>query len=228
MPQGRKNKQKAGQILQISDRQAALEQLQQIPDNQLIAPLMGFFYSTDDLIRFRSIEAMGHLAVRMEQKKREKTRDLLRRLMWNLNDESGGIGWGSAEAMGEILCRCPVLAAEFGSILLAYLDPRGNYIDNESLQQGILWGIGTFMATAGKTAADSIDNIAAFLEYSDPVKRAYAVRALCRCQGYNREFPGHIYRDDHPVWIFKNWEMIRTTISGLAACLSEGMEKNQC
>ena len=33
----------------------------------------------------------------------EAARVIMRRLMWNLNDESGGIGWGSPEAMGEIL-----------------------------------------------------------------------------------------------------------------------------
>ncbi len=75
----------------------------------------------------------------------EKARIVLRRIMWNLNDESGGIGWGSPEAMGEILGQSPELAREFNSILFSYLDPDGNYLEHEMLQRGVLWGIGTYL-----------------------------------------------------------------------------------
>jgi len=40
----------------------------------------------------------------------------MRRLMWNLNDESGGIGWGNPEAMGEILACHEALANEYAPI----------------------------------------------------------------------------------------------------------------
>ena len=61
---------------------------------------------------------MGALGSRMGQKNMEKARIVMRRIMWNLNDESGGIGWGSPEAMGEILCQSPELALEFKSKIL--------------------------------------------------------------------------------------------------------------
>jgi hypothetical protein len=67
---------------------------------------------------------------------------IMRRLMWNLNDESGGIGWGSPEAMGEIMARQPVLAREYSAILISYLNPAGNYLEHEGLQEGVLWAIG--------------------------------------------------------------------------------------
>ena len=122
---------------------------------------------------------MGQLGSRMADNHMEKARDLMRRFMWNLNDESGGIGWGSAEAMGEVLSRHPGLAAEFDSILFSYLDPRANYIDNTDLQQGILWGIGTYAAAdPEKFTHDRASLIVPFLKDPDPVKRAYAVRAL--------------------------------------------------
>jgi hypothetical protein len=44
-------------------------------------------------------EVMAHLA----DKDMESARVIMRRLMWSLNDESGGIGWGAPEAMGEIV-----------------------------------------------------------------------------------------------------------------------------
>ena len=69
----------------------------------------------------------------------------MRRLMWNLNDESGGIGWRARpEAMGEIVARSERLADEYGHILISYLDPDGNYLEHPLLQRGLLWGIGRF------------------------------------------------------------------------------------
>ena len=75
----------------------------------------------------------------------ESARVVLRRCMWNLNEESGGIGWGCAEAMGETLALCPALACEYGGLLLAYLDPNGNLIDHPALQAGVLWGVGRLL-----------------------------------------------------------------------------------
>ncbi len=49
---------------------------------------------------------------------------------------------------GNFVSRHPGLAAEFDSILFSFLDPRANFIDNPDLQQGILWGIGTYTAAA--------------------------------------------------------------------------------
>lgn len=178
-PYGRKIRKQIKEILKNPDRNKALDWLTQIPDSQLKGHLFFYLYNQDALIRFRSVTAMGQLGSRMADNHMEKARDLMRRFMWNLNDESGGIGWGSAEAMGEVLSRHPGLAAEFDSILFSYLDPRANYIDNTDLQQGILWGIGTYAAAApDKFTHDRAALIVPFLKDPDPVKRAYAVRAL--------------------------------------------------
>ncbi len=147
-PRGKKIRHQVKEILTHPDRGTALGRLIQFPENQLKGHLFSHFYNPDALIRFRSVTAMGHLGYRLAQTHMERARDLMRRILWNLNDESGGIGWGSAEAMGELLSRHPGLAAEFDSILFSFLDPRANFIDNPDLQQGILWGIGTYTAAA--------------------------------------------------------------------------------
>ena len=66
----------------------------------------------------------------------------LRRLIWSLNDESGGIGWGNPEAMGEILARQPALAREYAAILISYVRPGENFLQFGPLQRGALWGRG--------------------------------------------------------------------------------------
>ncbi|MEX1299678.1 MAG: DVU0298 family protein [Desulfotignum sp.] len=206
-PRGRKIRHQVGEILNHPDRHTALERLARIPDNQLKGHLFSYFYNPDALIRFRSVTAMGHLGQRMAVSRMESGRDLMRRLMWNLNDESGGIGWGSAEAMGEILSRHSGLAAEFDSILFSFLDPKANFIDNLDLQQGILWGAGTYAGTAAdRITDDRAELIYPFLEDKDPVKRAYAVRALTNAgRLHPNPVAEHLKSDDTDIALYTGW-----------------------
>jgi hypothetical protein len=207
-PCGRKIRHQVTEIFHLPDRQTALEWLARIPDDQLKGHLFAHFYSPDVLIRFRSVTAMGHLGQRMAETRMESARDLMRRILWNLNDESGGIGWGSAEAMGEIMSRHPGLAAEFDSILFSYLDPRANFIDNPDLQQGILWGIGTYAAAApDRLTGGRAASIVPFLKDPDPVKRAYAVRALTNAGGPAPDrLPEKLSSDRSEIDIYTGWD----------------------
>ncbi len=218
-PYGRKTKKKVGQILLEPRRATAMEMLEQIPDEQLTGHLFSHFYHKDELVKFRSIAAMGALVSRIEQKNMEKARIVLRRIMWNLNDESGGIGWGSPEAMGEILCLSPQLALEFKSILFSYLDPEGNYIEHEALQRGVLWGVGTYLESSNPQDLNSETKGFLFghLHSLDPVKRGYAVRALMNAGCFDCSLvPENIMTDKHRIDIFNDWDFVVTRISDMA------------
>jgi len=220
-PYGRKTKKLVFQILDQEQRSKALKRLEEIPDDQLVGHLFSHFYHMDERIKFRSVTAMGELALRLAAASMEKARRVLRRIMWNLNDESGGIGWGSPEAMGEILNRSPELAMEFNTILFSYLDHRGNHIEHEMLQRGVLWGIGTYLEVAPDTLPqETRTQLWAFLESPDPVKRAYALRALIHAGAFFcDQVPDAIARDSHCIDIYTGWHLIPTRISDMAhAC----------
>ena len=148
----------------------------------------------------------------------EKARIVLRRIMWNLNDESGGIGWGSPEAMGEILCQSPQLALEFKSILFSYLDPDGNYIEHEALQRGVLWGIGTYLESNPRDLNNETKGfLFGHLHSFDPVKRGYAVRALMNAECFDCSLvPENIMTDKQQIDIFTDWDFIVTRVSDMA------------
>ncbi|WP_022666962.1 DVU0298 family protein [Desulfospira joergensenii] len=220
-PRGRKNRKKVRRILDEKSRSRALALLEEISDDQLVGHLFSHFYNGDELIKFRSVTAMGELVLRLAGNRMEKARIVLRRIMWNLNDESGGIGWGSPEAMGEILARCPELALDFKSILFSYLDDRGNFIEHEILQRGVLWGVGTFL----KSSPDGLDSttaglIRSFLISPDPVKRAYAIRALIHGKSFDcGNVPENLLEDETEVDIYTGWNFIKTRISDMVlAC----------
>ncbi|MCF8076374.1 MAG: hypothetical protein K9K63_18870 [Desulfotignum sp.] len=217
-PHGRKIRQQVKALLKNPDRQTALDRLAQIPDPQLKGHLFFHLYNQDDLIRFRSVTAMGHLGFRMGENHMEKARDLMRRLMWNLNDESGGIGWGSAEAMGEILSRHSGLADEFDSIMFSFLDPEANFIDNPQLQQGILWGIGTYaQAAPDQITPYRASLIVPFMDDKDPVKKAYAIRTLNHAGRLDPDtLSEHLFADQTKILIYTGWTFDITRICDLA------------
>jgi HEAT repeat protein len=85
-----------------------------------LSTLVSFLSATDDLLRWRAIEALGLLAEDTAARDLGTVRDLVRRQLWSMNDESGGIAWHAPEAVGEILFRVPALAREFASILASH------------------------------------------------------------------------------------------------------------
>jgi len=216
-PHGRKIKKQVGEILLSKRRELAFDQLRQIPEQILAGPLFSYFYSLDELIRFRSTAAMGDLVQKLAEKKMEDARIILRRLMWNLNDESGGIGWGSVEAMGEILKLNKTLAKEYESILFSYINPEGNFLEHEILQRGSLWGVGTYLETYTLPNDAVIKTLLPFLDSSDPVKRGYAVRALLNMDNKNYDLlPLHILSDKNEIPFFDGWDLLNIKVSAIA------------
>lgn len=217
-PYGRKTKKIVGSILETTHRESAMAKLAEIPDDQLIGHLFSHFYHKNDLIRFRATAAMGELGSRLAVSRIEKARIMLRRIMWNLNDESGGIGWGSPEAMGEILYHSPELALEFKSILFSYLDQGGNYIEHEILQRGVIWGIGTFLeASPVDITPQTEGQLFSYLHSEDPVKRGYSVRALINAKRFDCAIvPESILQDNSIFLLFDGWNLVPTRIMDMA------------
>jgi hypothetical protein len=85
---------------------------------------------------------MGLLTAELAREDMEEARELIRRLMWTLNEESGSSGWGAPEAMAEIMAVHEGLAAEYAHMLVSYMREDGNYLENPFLQRDLLRGIG--------------------------------------------------------------------------------------
>jgi hypothetical protein len=108
----------------------------------------------------------------------------MRRLMWSLNDESGGIGWGAPEAMGEVMARHQCLAEEYACILISYLDETGNYLELPALQEGVLWGVGRLAETRASLLTGLPSLLSPFLTSPSPVHRGLAAWAAGSLRAY--------------------------------------------
>jgi HEAT repeat protein len=163
------------EILSLPDWNEAIEALSSFPERGLTSSLISLLYEGDPLIRGRTIAALGQVVGRrLAERDLEAARVVMRRLMWSLNDESGGIGWGAAEAMAEIMAQSDPLAEEYARILVSYLDPRGNFLEHEPLHPGLMWAIARLAETRPLLVGNSVQHLGRYLGAKNPETRGLA------------------------------------------------------
>lgn len=133
--------------------------------------LLSLAYDDDELVRWRAIEAIGKVAHARVESDIEKVRDLIRRLLWLMNDESGGLGWHSPEIIGEILVNVPSLIDEYGELLLAYLK-------EEPFERGSYLAVYRIASVNPKPYTKRVSELIESLNDSDPLIRLYTAMAL--------------------------------------------------
>jgi HEAT repeat protein len=164
--------------LRSEDPYQGLEALLKGPPMSIINTLFSLLLSPEPLIRWRAVTAMGCVVARLAQEDFESARVVIRRMIWQLNDESGGIGWGCPEAMGEVVARNRRLAAEYAHILVSYVKEDANFLEYEPLRAGAVWAIGRVAQERPEHVHDAIPHLLPSLEAKAPALRGMAVWAL--------------------------------------------------
>jgi len=134
-------KKKVYNLLCQDDFTEALKEITRLPARKVISPLISFLCSIDEKIEHRAAVAIGTVTAKLAGHDIESARVIMRRLIWSLNDESGGIGWGAPEAMAEIMAGDKRLADEYSKILISYSEPNKNYLEHEGLQKSVRRGL---------------------------------------------------------------------------------------
>ena len=175
---GRDFKRKVIDLLKADDFAGVLETFRSCPARRVINPLFSCLCSTEPEIKWRAITALGVVVANLAQDDMESARVVMRRMIWNLNDESGGIGWGVPETMGEVMARHEGLAREYVNILVSYIREDGNFLEYEPLQQGVLWGLGRLAQTSPELLQDAGAHLHPFLSSEDATLRGLAAWIL--------------------------------------------------
>ncbi|MBX6423558.1 DVU0298 family protein [Thermosulfurimonas sp. F29] len=131
-----------GLLERAPDLPVLYRELERFPPRKLVSPLIGAFCHRDERVRWLAIAGLGPTVARIAREDLESARVVIRRLMWMLNEESGGMAWGAPEAMAECLFWHRGLAEEYAHILVSYLRPDGNMLEYPPAQRGVAWGIG--------------------------------------------------------------------------------------
>lgn len=188
------------------------------PLKKTISTLMGILYSTNEKKKWHAVTLMGQLMDRLARQEIESARIMLRRILWNLNEESGGIGWGMVEAMGEILAVNPQLAGEYGNMLVSYMREE-NFLEHPVQQQGLMWAIGRLGMVRPeillKYNADGYMSV--YLESTDRkvaglTCRNFGILDIKEAAPHMKEFTDL----DIPIRLYENRRLFTTTVGQLA------------
>jgi hypothetical protein len=168
------------ELLGSEDFEQVLRELKKIPPRKAINSLISVFYDSDPELRLKAISAFGQVVADLANEDMEAARVVMRRLMWMLNDESGGIGWGAPEAMAEAMACHPLLAEEYVRILLSYIREDGNFLEYEPLRRGALWGIERLAQVHPEMLIelDAAKYIRPYLEGDDKSSRELSAQSL--------------------------------------------------
>jgi len=199
-----------GRLLQAHDPGGIVAWARQNP--RALSTLSSLLFETDDLLRWRAVEALGLAAAAKAERDPEPVRNLLRRLVFSLNEDSGMAGWHSPEAIGEILARVPALIDEYGLILVSFLH-------QSPFARGAHWAVARAAEVRPEAFRRSVGDLVASLSSADPYLRGFAAKALRALSWPAAKEPLQRLRDDPGAlrqYDFKSGELQETTVGKLA------------
>ncbi|WP_339132770.1 MAG: DVU0298 family protein [Candidatus Electrothrix sp. GW3-4] len=180
-------KQHVLELLKQDDLASIETELTLLQEKELVNALFFGICHPDERIRWHAVSAMGGAVARLAEQDMEEARVILRRMLWSLNDESGGIGWGAPESMAEIMCCHAGLADEYIHMLISYMRPDGeeewqdgNFLEHEMLQQGLIWAVGRLaQCHKGRLLARGVEHdLPPYLASPDATVCGLAARAI--------------------------------------------------
>ncbi len=134
-------------------------------------PVASLLFDSDELIRWRAIEALGWIARQEYAKDPERVRRFIRRILWLMNDESGGICWNGPEVIGEVLRNGPPLVSEYGVLL-------PGFFTEEPFEAGSRWAVGRAAVVDKTPFLPNVDALVTSLDHSNSDIRGFSLIAL--------------------------------------------------
>ena len=221
-------------LLAGGDLVASRRALAGLPAGEVVHALFSAICRENPVVRWHAVTCMGDAVARIAADDLEAARIILRRFLWSLNDESGGIGWGAPEAMAECLCRDERLAGEYAHMLVSYmredgeeLCQDGNFIEHPLLQRGVVWGVGR-LAGCRRELLQQLGagrDLGGYLEAEDPELRGLAALAAGRLREATlRPLLQGLRADTAPLSWYDEGALHQTTVGALVRDALEELE----
>lgn len=140
-------------------------------DRKAVSQLIRFSYDKETLAGWRAIKTMGRIAKRIWITDHEFLRTTVRKLLWSLSDESGGIGWSAPELLGEIVSADPNGFADIIPLIAEVYD-----IEERTFRPGVMYALYRIAEQAPERVACFKNTILRALEDGDPLVRLYGIR----------------------------------------------------
>jgi hypothetical protein len=142
-------------------------------NRKVLSLLVRSAYDKEALAGWRAIKAVGLVAQALVNTDYGFLRETVRKLLWSLSDESGGIGWSAPEILGEIVAVDP---QRFSDIIPLIAEVY--YIEEDVFRPGVVYALGRIAEISPGLVLPHGDIIVKALSGTDPLARGYAIRAV--------------------------------------------------
>ncbi|MEW5745508.1 MAG: DVU0298 family protein [Nitrospirota bacterium] len=137
-------------------------------DKGVLRWLIASAYDKEEVTSWRAIEAMGLISRQLSKTRAEVMRDTVRKLLWSMGEESGGIGWSAAEMLGEIVAGNPDSFTDIVPIIWSFKDEL-------MFRAGVVWAMGKIAQVRPDLVRFVEPELPALLADENPAVRGYAV-----------------------------------------------------
>jgi hypothetical protein len=201
------------QALEVNDLDAVIRLAQS--DRKTLSLLIRMAYDKETLVGWRAIKAVGRIAKVLVKTEHEFLRNAIRKLLWSLSDESGGIGWAAPELLGEIVSADPEGFADIIPLIAEVYD-----VEEQTFRPGVMYALTRIAEVSPELVANYQKVIIKSLVDTNPLIRIYTLELVgllwplaCNkwSSGYqkNVETAVNNMKDDKKVaWIYKNNDFI--------------------
>lgn len=171
--------------------------------------LVSLSFDKTDVITWRSIEAMGIFCKEVAQNDPEETMHMVRKLLWYLSEETGGVAWSAPEMLGEVVRNNPKLTAHIAPIV--------THLDEPPFQRGVAWATGRIGELFPEMVSDVIHETIENTKSDDPFIRGYTARALGLVKVKEAlSALDNLLEDPAVIQCYINGEIVDKTVSELA------------
>ena len=192
--------------LESNDLEAVISLAQE--NHRVLSLLVRMAYDKDTLVGWRAINAIGLVAKALIRTDYDFLRETIRKLLWSLSDESGGIGWAAPEILGEIVSADPERFSDIIPLIAEVYD-----IEEKIFRPGILYALGNIAGVRPDLVIPFRSLIKrALSEEGEPLSRVFALDLLKALKNKLsnddlddlKKIVHNLLSDHSEAWVYKN------------------------
>jgi hypothetical protein len=177
-----------------------------LQSRKALSALVRLAYDRETLVGWRAIVAVGRVASVYSRNNYEFLRETVRKLLWSLTDESGGIGWSAPELLGEIVSSEPEKFSDVVPLIAEVF-----CIEEDVFRPGVLYAFKRIARTHPEMITPFQQTILGGLSEQDPKTRIYAIELVVMLAKHldrenldsMRKQVAALTRDEQEAWIYE-------------------------
>jgi hypothetical protein len=203
-------------------------------NRRALAILVRISYDKETLAGWRAIKAVGIAAKALVKTDHEFLRETVRKLLWSLSDESGGIGWSAPELLGEIVSADPKRFSDIVPLIAQVYE-----VEEEVFRSGVVYALALIAETAPEQVAVCQKIVIMSLADKNPLVKIYGLELVERLWQtasrenlWSSEYRGRVMDlvestnlDQKEAWVYKNNGFIRLEVGEISKITQENMKR---